>query len=179
MTDYAIKDRVTGEEIRSFRKKNKLDRKDLARILNVSCRTIESWENGKTVSGPIVFLLRILSEKPELLEYYELPRRKNKVRFLFMNGFDDILTSIDVDFMKRKVSIRNYTDSLDRAFGNIENPTYDDFMLFVESRCFPRTRYDMKVMLDELEIPFYDPLLIIEKTEGRMAEDDKWIKIEK
>jgi len=179
MTEYAIKDIVTGEEIRVFREKNKLDRKDLARILNVSNRTVESWENGKTVSGPIVFLLRILNEKPELLEYYEISPRKYKVRYLYMNGFNDILTSIDVDFMKRKVAVRNYTDSLDRAFGNKENPDYDDFMSFIESRCFPRTRDDMKVMLEDLEIPFYDPLLIVEKTEGRMAEDDKWIKIEK
>ena len=37
----------------------------------------------------------------------------------------------------------------------------------------------MKIMLKQYDIPFYDPFLIIEKTEGRMAEDDFWIKIER
>jgi putative transcriptional regulator len=37
----------------------------------------------------------------------------------------------------------------------------------------------MKIGLRELGIPFYDPLLIIEKTAGRMAEDDFWIRIER
>ena len=33
--------------------------------------------------------------------------------------------------------------------------------------------------LRELDLPFYDPMMIIEKTEGRMAEDDFWIRIER
>ena len=37
----------------------------------------------------------------------------------------------------------------------------------------------MKIMLEGLGIPFYDPILIVEKTGGRMAEDDFWIKIER
>ena len=37
----------------------------------------------------------------------------------------------------------------------------------------------MKLQLKELGIPFYDPLLIIEKTEGRMADDHFWIRIER
>ena len=37
----------------------------------------------------------------------------------------------------------------------------------------------MKLILDDLGIPFYEPMLIIEKTEGKMAEDDFWLKIER
>ncbi len=33
--------------------------------------------------------------------------------------------------------------------------------------------------LRELDLPFYDPMMIIEKAEGRMAEDDFWIRIER
>ena len=36
----------------------------------------------------------------------------------------------------------------------------------------------MKIMLEELNLPVYDPFLIGQKTEGRMAEDDFWIQIE-
>ena len=50
---------------------------------------------------------------------------------------------------------------------------------FLESRCFPRSRDKMKLVLKDLDIPFYDPILIIEKTQGRMAEDDFWLRIER
>ena len=40
-------------------------------------------------------------------------------------------------------------------------------------------RDKMKLILKDLGLPFYDPIMIIEKTEGRMAEDDFWIRIER
>lgn len=66
-----------------------------------------------------------------------------------------------------------------RAFGIVENPKYEEYLEFLESRCFPRTRDKMKLVLEDLDLPFYEPFMIIEKTEGRMAEDDFWIKIER
>ena len=36
----------------------------------------------------------------------------------------------------------------------------------------PESRDKMKLILKDLGLPFYDPIMIIEKTEGRMAEDD-------
>ena len=53
-----------------------------------------------------------------------------------------------------------------------EHPTYEEYEEFLESRCFPRTRDKMKILLEELNLPFYDPLMIIQKTKGEMAEDD-------
>ena len=63
------------------------------------------------------------------------------------------------------------------AFGVNQAPTFEEYEEFLESRCFPSTRDKMKLELMRLEIPFYDPLTIIEKTEGRMAEDDFWIEV--
>ena len=37
----------------------------------------------------------------------------------------------------------------------------------------------MKLILKDLGLPFYDPIMSIEKTEGRMAEDDFWLRIER
>lgn len=51
--------------------------------------------------------------------------------------------------------------------------------IFLESRCFPKSRDKMKLILKDLDLPFYDPLMIIQKTEGRMAEDHFWIQIER
>ena len=47
----------------------------------------------------------------------------------------------------------------------------------LEDRCFPKTRDHAKEILRELGVPFYDPLLIIEKTKGRMEGDHQWILI--
>ena len=66
-----------------------------------------------------------------------------------------------------------------RAFGTVEDPDYNDYQEFLESRCFPESRDKMKLILKDLGLPFYDPIMIIEKTEGRMAEDDFWIRIER
>lgn len=97
--------------------------------------------------------------------------------YMFKN---ELCTIIDVDEVNRDVVIKNYKKNLIfRAFGAIEEPNYDDYEEFLKSRCFPETRDKMKLVLKDLNIPFYDPLLIIEKTEGRMAEDDFWIKVVK
>ena len=91
-----------------------------------------------------------------------------------------VCTIIDIDEIERKVKIQNYTRNLlYRAFGVNTEPTFEDYEEFLESRCFPRTRDKMKIELKMLDIPFYDPLMIIEKTQGRMADDDFWIKIER
>ena len=74
--------------------------------------------------------------------------------------------------------IKNYTDkSPHRAFGVVENPTWEDFQWFLKDRCFPETRAHLKWVLSDVGVPFYDPLMIIEKTKGKMAEDQQWIEV--
>lgn len=90
-------------------------------------------------------------------------------------GVGSIITA---DYATQTVKVENLTDSLlDTAFGVNKNPTWKDFENFLEERCFPRTRNYMKWILEDLGLQFYDPLLIIRKTDGRMAEDDLWIEI--
>lgn len=87
-------------------------------------------------------------------------------------------TVIDVDFLERKISIQNKTsDLVHRAFGVTEAPTWKDFESFLRERCFPETRGNKKELLRELGLTDYDPLQIIEKTHGRMADDELWLKI--
>ena len=86
-------------------------------------------------------------------------------------------TVIDVNFLNRTVKIQNRTnDLLHRAFGVIENPSWEDFEYFLQDRCFPASRGNAKELLKALELPGYDPLAIIEKTKGRLADDSLWIK---
>lgn len=93
---------------------------------------------------------------------------------------NELCTIIDVNEIDRKIEVYNFTTHvLMKAFGINENPDYQEYEDFLESRCFPRERDKMKLILKELDIPFYDPIMIIEKTKGRMAEDDFWIEIER
>lgn len=88
-------------------------------------------------------------------------------------------TVIDVDFARQKVKIQNRTqDVLLRAFGVNEQPTWEDFEIFLAERCFPQSRGLLKAELRRLGLESYDPLQIVEKTKGRTAEDDMWLKIQ-
>lgn len=89
---------------------------------------------------------------------------------------NDLCTTIDIDFRHENIKIQNYTDKIIfRAFGVVTEPIWADFEYFLEDRCFPRTRDHAKDILREMGVPFYDPLLIIEKTKGYMAGDYQWI----
>ena len=93
---------------------------------------------------------------------------------------DELCSVIYVDEKNHNIEVINYTKQLlKRAFGKIEKPSYQQYEEFLESRCFPPTRDKMKLVLREYDLPFYDSMMIIEKTEGRMAEDDFWIRIER
>lgn len=100
-----------------------------------------------------------------------------KMRMDYMNH-DNLCTTIDIDFKHEKIYIQNYTDQIPlRAFGVLTEPKWKDFEYFLEDRCFPRTRDHAKEILKEMNLPFYDPLLIIEKTQGYMEGDHQWIMI--
>lgn len=99
------------------------------------------------------------------------------LRLNYMNR-NELCTTIDVDFKHEKIKIKNYTDKIPlRAFGVVENPTWEDFQWFLKDRCFPETRAHLKWVLSDVGISFYDPLMIIEKTKGKMAEDQQWIEV--
>lgn len=66
---------------------------------------------------------------------------------------------------------KNYVDNVQfTAFGSNTEPSIADYEDFLESRCLPRSRDKIKLELKESDIPFYDPYLIVKKTQGRMAE---------
>lgn len=98
------------------------------------------------------------------------------LRITYMNQ-ETPCTVIDVDFMNERIMIQNKTDDLiHRAFGINEQPTWDDFEIFLRDRCFPETRGNKKSILRSLGLDYYDPLAIVEKTQGRISEDNLWMK---
>lgn len=180
MKRYNVPDSITAEEVKKFRKKLGMTQKEFAELLGVSKPTVERWENSeKKITGPVVMLIDLLSEHDDWLENREIPEQKYSLRLWYMYK-NKKCTLIDVDEVQQKIRIKNYTNNIMfRAFGANTNPNYVDYEEFLKSRCFPETRDKIKIQLDALGIPFYDPMLIIDKTQGRMAEDDFWIMIER
>ena len=180
MDKFIIPECIYANDIKKVRKELHLTQKDFAMLVNSSKPTVERWERSDgPITGPIVALIKMLEAYPQYVNNIKIPKKEYPIRLYYMHN-DKICTLIDVDECNRNVSIKNYVDHLMfRAFGIVENPNYDDYLEFLESRCFPRTRDKMKLVLEDIGLPFYDPFMIIEKTEGRMAEDDFWIKIER
>ena len=178
--EYAFQKYVNANDIKRVRNLLNMSQKRFAEFIGTSTRTIETWERSeKEITGPIVLLLDMIENNIEYIDYKIIPEKKYPIRMFYMKN-QMICTLIDVDTMEQKVSIKNFTNNLIyRAFGKNENPTYGEFEDFLKSRCFPETRDKLKLVLEDLNLPFYDPFLIVEKTEGRMAEDDFWIKIER
>lgn len=177
---FAVGNCLKKEDIRTARKKLNLTQRDFAELVNVSLKTIERWETEeKDITGPIVTLLRILKEAPDMVEKLKIPPREYPMRLWYMYR-QEVCTIIDVDEFRKSVKVYNYTDHvMFCAFGKEKNPTFEQYEEFLESRCFPKSRDKMKLILKDLDLPFYDPLLIIEKTEGKMQEDEFWIRIER
>ena len=97
--------------------------------------------------------------------------------FLYRDG-RKICTRIFADFTDKTVCIENRTKNLVKtAFGKNTMPTWDDFMAFLEERCVPRERAGIREYLEALGLDEYDPLEIVVRAQGRMAEDDQWIEV--
>ena len=171
---------ITAKEIKAVRGQLGLTQKEFAQLIGCSKPTVERWERSEdAITGPICLLIKMLEKYPDYVEKMKIPEKTYPIRLYYMHG-QSVCTVIDVNEMKRLVKIRNYTDNvMFRAFGTTEEPGYQDYLNFLESRCFPESRDKMKLILKDLNLPFYDPFMIIEKTEGRMAEDDFWIRIER
>lgn len=159
------KRRDKGESVTALAKEYRISRQALSGYLNrkdsdleIICRTIGKWAQ--------------LNQR-----FRNVNVRDYTMRMDFMCK-DECCTEILIDFKEQRIAIQNKTDDLlHRAFGIKAKPTWEDFEEFLESRCFPRSREGLSLILEDLGLDFYDPLSIIEKTRGRMAEDAQWLKI--
>ena len=175
---FALAEYITGNDIKILRGRLGLTQDKFAELVSASKPTVERWERSEKITGPIVTLVKLLSEDIEIKDRLEVPKKSGNLRLWYMFN-NEVCAIIDVNERMQKIKLYNYTrDIFKRPFGKNEQPDYKDYEEFIESRCFPRTRDKMKIMLEALDLPFYEPIMIIEKTGGRMAEDDFWIKLE-
>ncbi len=166
--DQIRREHASGRTVTSLAKEYGISRQTLSGYLNAGredehvIRTAAGWAK----------LNREFAVMPD-----EFAQEKYTMRMDYMCR-EELCTVILISFRDREIVIRNHTmDVIHRAFGVIEKPDWTDFEEFLEDRCFPRTRDQLRLVLSDLGLDSYDPLAIIEKTQGKMAEDFQWIRI--
>jgi len=86
---------------------------------------------------------------------------------------------IMADYTAMTVSVKNVCNNpIKTAFGTNQNPTWAQYQEFLASRCIPKERAGLREYLEAIGLEEYDPLAIIRKTKGKMAEDQQWLLIE-
>lgn len=165
------------KELKKIAKKNN-DNRNAGRKCKFTEKEIDEieklLEKGKTMTE----IARIYGTSRQIIyKYINTPVECDyTLRMTYMHGRKPC-TIIDVDFINERITIKNRTDDmLYRAFGVVEEPTWQQFQEFLADRCFPETRGNLKSILREMNIDSYDKLQIVEKTKGRTADDNLWIK---
>ena len=91
---------------------------------------------------------------------------------------DSLCTLIYADQTAGDLKAENYTEqAVKTAFGKNRFPSRADLEAFLEERCIPRQRAGLREYLETLGLDEYEPLAIIRKTQGRMAEDEQWMEV--
>lgn len=141
-------------------------------------RDIENIEKMLASGKTINYVAKYYNTSRQIIDKYinRPPERNYTMRITYMY-LQHPCTIIDVDFLNEKISIKNRTDDiLHRAFGCVEKPNWQQFEEFLSDRCFPKTRGNLKSVLKQLGLDTYDALQIVEKTKGKTADDNMWLK---
>lgn len=118
--------------------------------------------------------------RKESPDKYIISNKNHELVQIDFYNFDTLCTSIIADYTAKEVRIDNKNDDIiHRAFGKSEYPTWDDYLQFLEERCIPKNRMGINMYLESIGVDEYNPLDIIMKTEGRMAEDHQWLRVKK
>lgn len=134
----------------------------------------ERREVELTFDGNQIMLTRRLSVQ----EFLKQKQGHELSRLCFYNG-DTLCTTIIADFTDEILVVENHIDDpVKTAFGNNPLPDWGDFQRFLQERCVPKERAGLREYLESLGLAEYDPLEIIQKTAGRMAEDNQWLEVQ-
>lgn len=121
----------------------------------------------------------MISKKVNFNDFVNRKRAlKHSVQIFEFIEHQSVMTKICADFTDETLCVENYTDNyLKRAFGINENPDWNDFNGFLESRCIPKTSSGIEEYLKVLGLYEYEPLEIVKITKGKMSEDNMLLKM--
>ena len=136
-------------------------------------RKVSLTFDGKTIK------VEPLSEKTTAQYCSSRLAEGHKILCIHFYDGQTLCSTIHADLTDRSLRVENHTKNLLKtAFGKNSAPTWEDFEDFLEERCVPRQRAGLREYLASLGLDEYDPLAIIQKTQGRMAEDDQWMEVD-
>ena len=122
----------------------------------------------------------IISKSKTIQEFAKQKKAQGQdIRYYRYYDGDTLCTLIAADFTDKVLQAENYSKQLIKtAFGKNHLPSWLDFLNFLEERCIPRDRAGLREYLETIGVDEYDPIEIIQKTFGRMAEDGQWLEME-
>ena len=98
-------------------------------------------------------------------------------RFRYM-GPNGLGTEVFINTQTKEVWFTNYAkDYMETVFGKKQSATWQDFKDFCESRCWERSRRDLRELLARLDIYEYNPMKVLFKTNGRTYEYPYYLEI--
>lgn len=98
-----------------------------------------------------------------------------RYEFDFLNK-DNISTHVKY-YSDGSVEFENFTNNIVlRAFGVRETATEKDLEGFFEDRCVPRGRANIRQLMKDVNMQFYNPIEFVRLTHGVMADDHQWIR---
>ena len=135
----------------------------------IEIKTKSVKTSSKILKNPLTDI-HTLKPKRELLRYIRKCSR-------FFNEFKKIITDTDNTFKNIVNGADNYKINLITGtcydilpmmlpFGVNTNPTIKDLEDFINSRCIPETRFDLKQMLKFFDIPAYDQWDTVKRNHG-------------
>lgn len=131
-------------------------------------KDLELKFDGKTI---------IISKKPTIDEFIYNRKNNHLIKLEYFNS-SELCTTIIADYTLKEIAFKNYSsNNLYLAFGKKKSCTWNEYQDFLESRCVPKSRDRIRNYLEALSLDSYEPIEIIKKTSGRMAEDNQWIKV--
>lgn len=90
---------------------------------------------------------------------------------------DSLNATIWVD--GKNVKLKSYTSDIIRSVqpGYPDSEfSYDDYLKFLESRCFQRSCADASAILKAFDLDYYDPTKIVRITHGVLFADFNWFR---
>ena len=122
----------------------------------------------------------VISPRLDTQKFSERKKELNH-KLVIVNLYDDktLCTKICADFTDKTLVAENHAKNIVKtAFGENGIPNWDDFERFLEERCMPKSRAGIREYLETIGVDEYNPIEIIKKTKGRMAEDKQWLELE-
>ena len=114
---FAIREKLSGKDIKQLRKKLNLTQNEFANFCCVSNKTIERWEKSEQVYGTINTIYEMLNNNNNLIEEFKIPAFASNftVRLKYYENAM-LCTLIDVDEINRIIKIKNFCSNEQKFF---------------------------------------------------------------